>query len=137
MTTNTNTQEDTMTGAIADDNVTDIDGHDVTAIADLADDVAADIIESGTDAPKRTRTAKAKATPKNAIPAGRLSSREVAEALGVAPARLRVYLRSTGSKFTPVGSGARYSFTKTDLAALKKSFPAWEKKMAAEKAAKK
>ncbi|WP_100501469.1 MerR family transcriptional regulator [Mycobacteroides abscessus] len=75
-----------------------------------------------------------KPTPKNAIPAGRLSTREVAEELGIAPARLRVFLRSTGSKFTPVGSGARYSFTKSDLAAIKKAFPAWEKK---EKAAKK
>nr|VTP05089.1 hypothetical protein BIN_B_04931 [Mycobacterium kansasii] len=86
--------------------------------------------------PKRRTTPAKKAPAKNAIPAGRLSSREVADALGVAPARLRVFLRSTGSKFTPVGSGARYSFTKSDLAAIKKAFPAWEKKIAAEKAKK-
>ncbi|ETZ70222.1 hypothetical protein L829_1119 [Mycobacteroides abscessus MAB_030201_1075] len=103
------------------------------AINPSNDDIDLDDIDL--DAQPEPTPAK-KAPAKNAIPAGRLSTREVAEELDIAPARLRVFLRSTGSKFTPVGSGARYSFTKSDLAAIKKAFPAWEKKMAAEKKAK-
>lgn len=117
-----------MTAAInpADDNTADV-------VAEI-DALEADLDEGPAPVAARAIGKTKKAPAKNAIPAGRLSTREVAEELGIAPARLRVFLRSTGSKFTPVGSGARYSFTKSDLAAIKKAFPAWEKK---EKAAKK
>lgn len=129
-----------MTAAITpnDDNVTDIDGHDVTAIADLADDVADAITAEELDtAPAKKPTPKAtKAPAKNAIPAGRLSTREVAEELDVAPSRLRVFLRSQGDRYTPPGSGGRYSFTKTDVKSIKTAFAKWEKELAAEKKAK-
>lgn len=77
-----------------------------------------------------------KAPAKNAIPAGRLSTREVAEELDVAPSRLRVFLRSQGDRYTPPGSGGRYSFTKTDVKSIKTAFAKWEKELAAEKKAK-
>lgn len=126
-----------MTAAITpanDDNMTDIDGHDVTAIADLADDVADAITTEDIDA---TAPAKKKATPKApAIPVGKLSTREVAEELDIAPSRLRVFLRSQGDRHTPPGSGGRYSFTKTDMKSIKTAFAKWERELAGEKKAK-
>ncbi|MGV9800504.1 hypothetical protein ACWDTP_20900 [Mycobacterium sp. NPDC003449] len=71
-----------------------------------------------------------KPTPKNAVPAGRLSTREVAEELDVAPARLRVFLRSQGDRYTPPGSGGRYAFTKTDVKSIKSAYAKWEKESA-------
>ena len=49
----------------------------------------------------------------------------VAEALNTTPRRLRQFLRSEGSTFQAVGSGARYDFTASDLPALSTRFHAW------------
>ncbi|SLJ09292.1 MerR family transcriptional regulator [Mycobacteroides abscessus] len=80
-------------------------------------------IEDPAPKPKRTRTPKA--TPK-ATTTGP-TTREVAEELGTTPQRLRVFLRSQGDRFNPPGTGGgRYAFTKTNVAAIKKAFPAWD-----------
>ncbi|GAB4957863.1 hypothetical protein [Mycobacterium avium] len=91
---------------------------DNTAV--IADDIDLD------DAQPEPTPAK-KAPAKNAIPAGRLSTRQVAEELDIAPARLRVFLRSQGDRYTPPGSGGRYSFTKTDVKSIKSAYAKWEK----------
>lgn len=122
-----------------------IEGDDTIAVlyasaditpADYTDELL-NVMSVDNDAPapkKATRAAKAPA--KNAIPAGRLSTRDVAEELDIAPSRLRVFLRSQGDRYTPPGSGGRYSFTKTDVKSIKTAFAKWEKELAAEKKAK-
>ena len=107
--------------------------NDITP-ADYTDELL-NVMSVDNDAPapkKATRAAKAPA--KNAIPAGRLSTREVAEELDIAPSRLRVFLRSQGDRYTPPGSGGRYSFTKTDMKSIKTAFAKWEKELAEKKA---
>lgn len=54
-----------------------------------------------------------------------LTTRDVAEAIDVPPARLRVYLRSCGDQWTPPGSGGRYSFAKGDVAKIRAGFKKW------------
>lgn len=49
----------------------------------------------------------------------------VAARLGTTPRRLRQFLRSEGSTFQAVGSGARYDFTERDLPALNDRFHTW------------
>lgn len=125
-----------MTAAIDptndDDNMTDIDALDVVAEIDaLADDIDVD----GT--PAATASAKKKATPKApAIPVGKLSTREVAEELDIAPSRLRVFLRSQGDRYTPPGSGGRYVLSKADVRSIKSGYAKWEKELADNKKAK-
>jgi hypothetical protein len=49
----------------------------------------------------------------------------VAQHLGTTPRRLRQFLRSEGSTFVAVGSGARYDFTDDDLPALRTRWETW------------
>lgn len=49
----------------------------------------------------------------------------VAQHLGTTPRKLRAFLRSDGSTFVAVGSGARYDFTEDDLPALRTRWAAW------------
>jgi hypothetical protein len=49
----------------------------------------------------------------------------VAEHLGTTPRKLRQFLRSDGSTFVAVGSGARYDFTEDDLPALRTRWASW------------
>lgn len=100
---------------------------DVEAIDD-DEDAPADVERGMIDGHYIEWTITKKAPAKNAIPAGRLSTRDVAEAIDVAPARLRVYLRSCGDQWTPPGSGGRYSFTKGDVTKIRTGFKKWEAK---------
>lgn len=79
-----------------------------------------------------------KKTAKSAVPDGHMSSKEMAEAVGTDPRTLRIFLRQS-TAYESVGSGARYSFVKSDVAKIKKAFTAWksadEKAKAARKAA--
>ena len=78
-----------------------------------------------------------KAPAKNAIPDGRMSSKAMADAVGTDPRTLRIFLRQS-TAYESVGSGARYSFAKSDVAKIKKAFTTWksadEKTRAARKA---
>lgn len=56
-----------------------------------------------------------------------LTTRDVAEALGINPRDLRIFLRSCGDTYTPPGSGGRYSFTKSQIAPMKKAYAAFIK----------
>ncbi len=56
-----------------------------------------------------------------------LTTRDVAEALGINPRDLRVFLRSCGDAYEPPGSGGRYSFTKSQIAPMKKAYAAFVK----------
>ena len=56
-----------------------------------------------------------------------LTTRDVAEALGINPRDLRIFLRSCGDTYTPPGSGGRYSFTKSQIAPMKKAYAAFVK----------
>ena len=68
-------------------------------------------------------------------PATTLSTKAVAEALGTDPKTLRRFLRSSTSMVGRVGQGSRYTFTKTEVTALKKRFAAWSKAQPAKKVA--
>lgn len=61
-----------------------------------------------------------------------LDSKAVAEALGITPKELRVYLRATGFEKTD----GRYVFTKANVATFKKAYPKWVADRAAARAAK-
>lgn len=63
----------------------------------------------------------------------KLTTREVAEAIGTDPRTLRVFLRAS-EHYTNAGSGARYSFTSDDLGPMKTRFTAWRKERDEEKA---
>jgi hypothetical protein len=54
-----------------------------------------------------------------------MDTTSVAEHLGTTPRKLRAFLRSEGSTFAAVGSGARYDFTDADLPALRSRWAAW------------
>lgn len=56
-----------------------------------------------------------------------LTTRDLAEALGINPRDLRIFLRSCGDTYTPPGSGGRYSFTKAQIAPTKKAYTAFVK----------
>jgi hypothetical protein len=49
----------------------------------------------------------------------------VAAQLNTTPRRLRQFLRSEGSTFAAVGSGARYDFTESDIPTLNARFHTW------------
>lgn len=66
-----------------------------------------------------------KKTAKNAVPDGRMSSKAMAEAVGTDACTLRILLRKS-TAYESVGSGARYSFVKSDVAKIKKAFTAWK-----------
>lgn len=113
---------------------------DVESLGDVEqldddEDAPADVERGTIDGHYIEWTITKKAPAKNAIPNGKLSTREVAEQLDIAPARLRVFLRSQGDRYTPPGSGGRYSFTKVQVTKIRKELAAWEAKAKAEKAA--
>lgn len=56
-----------------------------------------------------------------------MDTAQVAQELGTTARTLRVFLRSSHSTFSPVGSGARYDFTERELPTLKKRFADWQK----------
>jgi hypothetical protein len=49
----------------------------------------------------------------------------VAAAIGTTPRKLRQFLRSEGSTFQAVGSGARYDFTERDVPTINARFHEW------------
>lgn len=55
-----------------------------------------------------------------------MDTNEVAEAIGTNARTLRQFLRSGTSTYVPVGSGARYEFTDSDLPTLTKRFSEWK-----------
>jgi hypothetical protein len=57
-----------------------------------------------------------------------LSTREVAERLGVEPRRLRQFLRSDQSTFRAVGSASRYEFTEAEVETVARRFEMWSAK---------
>lgn len=60
-----------------------------------------------------------------------MDTNQVADKLGTTPRRLRQFLRSQGSTFQAVGSGARYEFTDRDLPTLNSRFHEWNGSKAA------
>ena len=56
-----------------------------------------------------------------------LTTRDIADALNINPRDLRIFLRSCGDTYTPPGSGGRYSFTKSQIAPIKKAYAAFLK----------
>lgn len=115
-----------------------LDGESLGDIEQLDDDedAPADVERGTIDGHYIEWTITKKAPGKNAIPSGKLSTREVAEQLDIAPARLRVFLRAQGDRYTPPGSGGRYSFTKAQVTKIRKELAAWEAKEKAAKAEK-
>jgi len=67
-------------------------------------------------------------------PAPALTTKDVAEALGVEAKALRVFLRSPGAEGMFTRDGKSYVFTKADVAKIKKAYPAWINQRAASKA---
>lgn len=65
--------------------------------------------------------------------AKKLTSREVADAIGTTPRQLRVFLRAS-EHYTNAGAGSRYEFTSSDVGPMKTRFEAWTKQKAEEKA---
>jgi hypothetical protein len=55
-----------------------------------------------------------------------MDTKTVATLLGTQARVLRRWLRSDGSTFTAVGSGARYEFTERDVATIRTRFNAWQ-----------
>jgi len=68
-------------------------------------------------------------------PASALDSKAVADALGITAKELRVFLRAAGEGMSS-RDGKSYVFTKANLAAIKKAYPAWVKERAASRKAK-
>lgn len=64
-----------------------------------------------------------------------LTSKDVAEALGITAKELRVFLRAAGEGLSS-RDGKSYVFTKANLTAIKKAYPAWVADRAASKAEK-
>lgn len=54
-----------------------------------------------------------------------LTTRDVADALNINPRDLRIFLRAQGDTYTPPGSGGRYTFTKSQIAPIKKAYTAF------------
>lgn len=54
-----------------------------------------------------------------------LTTRDIADALNINPRDLRIFLRAQGDTYTPPGSGGRYSFTKSQIAPMKKAYAAF------------
>ncbi len=64
-----------------------------------------------------------------------LTSKDVAEALDITPKELRVFLRAAGDGMSS-RDGKSYVFTKANVAAIKKAYPAWVAERAAARVAK-
>ncbi|KUI04450.1 hypothetical protein [Mycobacterium sp. IS-3022] len=64
-----------------------------------------------------------------------LSSKDVAEALGITAKELRVFLRAAGEGLSS-RDGKSYVFTKANVAAIKKAYPKWLADRTAARAAK-
>jgi hypothetical protein len=54
-------------------------------------------------------------------------AKQVATRIGTDAKTFRKFLRSSASPYEAVGQGSRYEFPQQDLAAIKKSFIAWQK----------
>ncbi|MGS2808149.1 hypothetical protein [Nocardia sp. MW-W600-9] len=65
----------------------------------------------------------------------KLTTKQVAEALGTDPKTLRVFLRASDD-YEAVGAGSRYSFTTKDVGPMKTRFAKWAKDREAAKVAK-
>ena len=72
---------------------------------------------------------------KKTTTADKLTTKQVAEALGTDPKTLRVFLRAS-SDYEAVGAGSRYSFTTKDVGPMKTRFAKWAKDREAAKVAK-
>lgn len=57
-----------------------------------------------------------------------MNTKDVADYLGIPTRELRQFLRSPMSTFVAVGSGARYTFEKSDLPTLEKKYREWSKR---------
>lgn len=69
---------------------------------------------------------KKEAEAKPASTGASLSASDMAAAVGTDPRTLRKFLRAS-SHFEACGQGKRYTFTKKDVASVKKHFAAWRK----------
>ncbi|WP_445163218.1 hypothetical protein ACTXG5_08330 [Mycobacterium sp. Dal123C01] len=65
-----------------------------------------------------------------------LNTKDVAEALGIEPKTLRVFLRSPRGAGLFERDGKAYVFSKADVARIKKAYAAWVADRAAAKASK-
>jgi hypothetical protein len=67
--------------------------------------------------------------------ADKLTTKQIAEALGTTPRELRVFLRASDD-YNGVGSGSRYAFETKDVGPMKTRFETWRKARDEAKAAK-
>src|ERR1051325_5704291 len=56
----------------------------------------------------------------------KLTTKQIAEALGTTPRELRVFLRASDD-YNAVGSGSRYAFEPKDVGPMKTRFETWRK----------
>ncbi len=65
----------------------------------------------------------------------KLTTKQIADALGTTPRELRVFLRASDD-YSAVGSGSRYAFETKDVGPMKARFETWRKARDEAKAAK-